>query len=76
MMTAAIYSGVPAPVFVAGIKYPSFFRAQFETGISQTSFSLALKKSGGEPCEIKRNFVVLETWVYARLKSVKREYAI
>ncbi|GHU66584.1 hypothetical protein FACS189447_07760 [Spirochaetia bacterium] len=76
MKPAAIRSGVSAPVFVAGIKYPSLFQAQFETGISSVSFSKALKKSGGEPCKIKRNIVVLEAWVAARLVTLKKEYAV
>ena len=66
----AIKSGVPAPVFVAGIKYISLFEASVETSISSVSFYKALKKSGGEPCKIKRNVVVLESWVINRMERI------
>ena len=64
----AIKPGVSAPVFVSGIKYPSLFAASIETSISNVSFFKALKKSGGEPCKIKRNIVVLESWVINRVE--------
>lgn len=54
-------------VFIAGIKYPSLFKAMEETGISQTSLSLALKKHAYEPCRVRRNVVVLERWVKGRI---------
>ena len=67
----AIKPGVSAPVYISGIKYPSFFNAMnYGGGISQTSLSLALKKSNGEPCKIRRNIVVLEAWVLARIQSL------
>ena len=66
--TAAIKPGVSAPVYVSGIKYPSLFAASIETAISNVSFFKALKKSGGEPCKIKRNIVVLESWVLNRVQ--------
>jgi len=69
-MTNSIQSGIPAPVFVAGIKYISLFEASVETSISNVSFYKALKKSGGEPCKIKRNVVVLESWVTNRTKGI------
>jgi hypothetical protein len=68
-MRAAVYGkpGLSYPVFIAGIKYNSLFLAYTETGISQTSLSLALKKKSGGPCKVKRNIVVLESWVLSRL---------
>jgi hypothetical protein len=71
MQAAVMNPGTAYPVFVAGIKYPSLFQEQAETGISQTSFSIALKKHNGEPCKIKRNVVVLEAWVISRMKKIK-----
>ena len=68
MTSTAIKSGVPAPVFVSGIKYASLFEASDETYISNVSFYKALKKSGGEPCKIKKNIVVLEAWIIERVK--------
>jgi len=66
----AIKPGISAPVYVSGIKYPSLFAAQ-ESGISSVSFFKAFKKSGGEPCKIKRNIVVLEAWVLERVQLLK-----
>jgi hypothetical protein len=66
-----IKPGVSAPVFVSGIKYPSLFVASIETAISTVSFFKAFKKSGGEPCKIKRNIVVLEAWVLKRVNLLK-----
>jgi hypothetical protein len=68
MIPAAVQSGIPAPVFVAGIKYDSLFNASIETAISTVSFYKALNKSGGDPCKIKRCIVVLESWVINRIK--------
>jgi hypothetical protein len=71
-----ILSGIPAPLFIAGIKYPSIFSAVTENtegdkrAFSHTSLSLALKKSGGEPCKVKRNVVVLESWVKNRMERI------
>jgi len=67
-MNSAIRPGIPAPVFVAGIKYSSLFEASIETAISNVSLFKALKKSNGDPCKIKKNIVVLETWVINRIK--------
>jgi len=75
-MIKMIQSGVSAPVFIGGIKYPSFFAAVTENtegnkrAFSQTCLSLAFKKSGGEPCKVKRNIVVLESWVISRVKRI------
>jgi hypothetical protein len=68
---SAIKPGVSAPVFVSGIKYPSLFSASVETAISNVSFFKALKKSDGEPCKIKRNIVVLESWVIDRVSYAR-----
>jgi hypothetical protein len=71
-MKAAVYGkpGFSYSVFIAGIKYDSLFVAYMETGISQTSLSIALKKKNGGPCKVKRNIVVLESWVISRLGIV------
>jgi len=71
MKTTTIKPGIPAPVFVSGIKYPSLFVASTETGITNVSFFKALRKSGGDPCKIKKNIVVLETWVLQRIENLK-----
>jgi len=63
-----IKPGVSSSVYVSGIKYPSLFNASYKTDISNVSFYKALKKSGGEPCKIKRNIVVLEAWVINRVR--------
>jgi len=70
-MTANIQSGIANPVFVAGIKYPSLFAASIETAISNVSYYNAFKKSGGEPCKIKKNIVVLENWVLKRIDYLR-----
>ena len=80
MTTAASYGtkGFPYSVFIAGIKYPSLFAAaeanaeNDQRAFWQTSLSLALKRSGGEPCIVKRNVVVLERWVLDRLEKIAR----
>ncbi len=71
MISTAVQSGIPAPVFVAGIKYDSLFAASIETAISTVSFYKALNKSGGDPCKIKRCIVVLESWVINRIKKAE-----
>ena len=73
-MNTAAYGnkGYSYPVFVAGIKYNSLFSAMRETGISETSLSIALKKQNGGPCKVKRNVVVLERWVLDRLEHILR----
>ncbi|WP_461255784.1 hypothetical protein [Treponema sp. R80B11-R83G3] len=70
-MTNIIKPGFSAPVYVSGIKYPSLFSASIETAISNVSFFKAFKKSGGEPCKIKRNIVVLESWVINRIQFLR-----
>jgi hypothetical protein len=74
-MTKLVLPGVPAPVFVAGIKYSSIFEASIETAISTVSFYKAFGKGGGGPCKIKRNVVVLESWVLNRIENLSMEYA-
>jgi len=67
-MIATVRSGIPAPVFVAGIKYPSIFDASMELGVSYNATHKAIKKSGYGICKIKKNIVVMETWVKNRIK--------
>jgi hypothetical protein len=74
-MNRLVLPGVPAPVFIAGIKYPSIFEASIETAISTVSFYKAFSKSGNGPCKIKRNIVVLENWVLNRVENLCMEYA-
>jgi hypothetical protein len=76
MKPAVTRPGIPAPVFIAGIKYPSLFIAGIESGISETSLSKGIRRNGWEPCKIKNTFVVLEAWVNVRLETFKREYAL
>ncbi len=64
-----LHSGVPAPIFIAGIKYPSIFAASIEIGVSFVAMHKAIKKSHYEPCRIKKNIVVLESWVLSRLQE-------
>jgi hypothetical protein len=75
-MNKALVKGVPAPVFVAGIKYPSLFSASIETAISTVSFYKAFNKNSGEPCKIKKCTVVLESWVLNRVKNLHEEYGL
>jgi hypothetical protein len=44
----------PDPVFVAGIKYPSLFDADLDSGIRSVSIWKALKKSRGYPVQIRK----------------------
>jgi len=79
-MTAAAYGsrGYPYPIFIAGIKYPSLCAAVEANAEGdrqafwQTSLSLALKRSNGGPCKVKKNVVVLERWVLDRIALIKR----
>jgi hypothetical protein len=78
-MTAAYGSrGHPYSIFIAGIKYPSLCAAVEANADGdhqafwQTSLSLALKRSKGGPCKVKRNVVVLESWVINRIAFIKR----
>ena len=70
--------GSPYSVFIAGIKYSSLFAAAEansegeKRAFWQTSLSLALKRSGGGPCVVKRNVVVLEKWVSDRLEYITK----
>jgi hypothetical protein len=78
-MTAAAYGskGYPYPIFIAGIKYPSLCAAVEANANGdgqafwQTSLSLALKRSGGGPCKVKKNVVVLERWVLDRMELIR-----
>ena len=40
------------PVFIAGIKYASLFRADIDSGIRAASIWKALRRSGGGPVQI------------------------
>jgi len=72
MPIARIQNGKPNPIFIAGIKYESLFDACYNNFISSyPALYRALKKSGGEPCKIKRNIVVLEAWVLKRVQLLK-----
>jgi hypothetical protein len=64
----SIYLGIP--VFVSGIKYGSMSEASIECGISYVAFHKAVKKSNYEPCKIKKNIVVLESWVINRISQI------
>jgi hypothetical protein len=66
-MNSAVKSGIPAPTYVAGIKYPSIFEAAIELGVSYNAAHKSIKKSEYGPCRIKKNIVVLESWVITRL---------
>jgi len=70
-MSTAIRSGIPAPIFVAGIKYASIYEASIELGTSYVATHKAIKKSGYEPCKIKKNIVVLESWVITRVNNLR-----
>jgi hypothetical protein len=70
-MNAPARSGIPVPVFIAGIKYHSLFEAGIESGISSVGLWKALKKTSGGPVVIKKSFVVLESWVYARIEEIR-----
>jgi len=71
----AIKPGISAPVYVAGIKYPSLFNASEKTAISGLSFYKGFKRSGGGPCKIKKNIVALETWVIRQIENIGGGYA-
>jgi len=71
-----IQNGKPNPVFIAGIKYESLFDAGFYSFTpSYVSLCKALKRSNGEPCKVKRNIVVLESWVNNRILYAKAVFA-
>ena len=61
------------PVFVAGIKYPSLFDADLDSGIRSVSIWKALKKSGGYPVQIRKALVVMESWVSNRIGGIEKE---
>ena len=73
---SALINGKANPVFIAGIKYNSLFEAGIEHEAfkiipSYTSLCKALKKSGGEPCKVRRYIVVLESWVINRVEYAR-----
>lgn len=73
MIAAIVKPGIPAPIFVAGIKYPSIYEASMELGVSYTATHKAIKKSNYEPCKIRKNIVVLESWVMLRVDNLRLE---
>jgi hypothetical protein len=75
------------PVFIAGIKYPSLFRADIDSGIRAASIWKAMRRSGGGPVQItpingttkiitnrKSVLVVMEVWVTARTTGLQKKY--
>ena len=64
------------PVFVGGIKYPSLFDANFDSGISSVSIWKALKRHGGGPVQIRKTLVVMECWVITRTNNIKGSYQL
>jgi hypothetical protein len=64
----------PAPIFIAGIKYPSVFDAGLDSSLTSISVWKGLKKSGGLPVMIRGALVVLESWVYTRTDTIEKEY--
>jgi hypothetical protein len=77
MTTAYARRGQPYPIFIAGIKYPSLSAAVDANADGerqafwQTSLSLALKRSQGGPCKVKRNVIVLERWILNRIEQIR-----
>jgi hypothetical protein len=74
----AFYRNNPAghAVFIAGIKYPSLFDADLDSGVRSVSIWKAMKKSGGYPVQIREALVVLESWVYTRINLIKKVYSL
>jgi hypothetical protein len=66
----------PQPVFVGGLYYESLFYAGAESGISETSLSIGIRRNNRQPCKIRKTFVVLESWVNQRLEIIRSEYVL
>jgi hypothetical protein len=66
----------PQPVFIGGLYYESLFYAGAESGISETSLSIGIRRNNRQPCKIRKTFVVLESWVNQRLKTIKAGYTL
>ena len=64
------------PVFVAGIKYPSLFDADLDSGIRAVSIWKGMKRSGGGPVQIRKALVVMESWVTYRAAEIREEYSL
>jgi hypothetical protein len=77
------------PVFIAGIKYPSLFTADIDSGIRAASIWKAMRRSGGGPVQITPNngtsriitnrervLVVMEAWVTDRAARLRGEYTL
>ena len=56
----------PLPVYIAGQRYSSLFAAAIETGLTETWLSRRLGQADGRPVIIRRQSVVLETWLSGR----------
>jgi hypothetical protein len=67
MSTAYVTAGAQCPVFVAGIKYKSIFKASLETEISTVWLTKSIQKSGGGPVVVKKQMVVTDFWVRHRI---------
>jgi hypothetical protein len=63
-------------VFIGGIKYPSLFVADLDSGIRSVSIWKALHKSHGNPAMVHGAFVALESWIASRIQTIgAKEYA-
>jgi hypothetical protein len=75
------------PVFIAGIKYPSLFKADIDSGIRAASIWKAMRRSGGGPVQIapingttkiitnrERVLVVMEAWIATRTTGLQKKY--
>jgi hypothetical protein len=62
------------PVFIAGIRYPSLFDADLDSGIRAVSIWKRMKRSGGGPVQIRKALVVMEAWVTNRAAGIREEY--
>ena len=63
--------GSPCPVYIAGILYPSIFKAADETAITQRWLNVLIKENDGAPIVIKNQVIVTDFWVRARLEKQK-----
>jgi hypothetical protein len=72
---ASILNKTAHPVFVAGIKYPSLFDADLDSGIRAVSIWKGMKKSGGGPVQIRKALVVMESWVTIRAAKIREGYS-
>jgi hypothetical protein len=71
MTEMRLVSGLPQPVYIAGIRYRSMFNAALESGISSVWIWKMLKVSDGFPVLIKRRMVATESWVRGRVRLME-----